>query len=93
MHSNHMNGNELQFEELRDCIGWEQNFSARSLLFELQNEKKITSWKRIDGKVHVDYMRLRASSEKKPFYFFTLGHSTENLHFYKNLFIVCNKFI
>lgn len=33
-------------------------------------------------------MRLRASSEKKAIlYFFTLGHSTENLHFYKKKFI------
>lgn len=42
-------------------------------------------------KTHIDYMMLRAS-KKKPFYFFTLGHSTENLHFYKNLFIVCNTY-
>lgn len=72
-----------------------ENFSARNILFEIFFLYRIRGGKRIDGNIHVDYMRLRASSEKKPFYFFTLGHSTENLHFFikKNLFIVCNTFI
>ena len=78
-----MNFNFAQFEELKDFyIWWEQRiFQHETYCLKKKNFYRIRGGKRIDGNIHVDYMRLRASSEKKPFYIFTLGHSTENLHF------------
>lgn len=63
---------------------WHEKFS-HFLLFEKITQQWLTIWLRASKKSH-----------KEPFllthrvYFFTHGQSTKNLHFYKNLFIVCN---
>lgn len=50
------------------------------------NRRRERELKKEAQNTHIDYMRLRASSEKSHFIFFTLGHSTANLHFYKNIY-------